>query len=230
MKRSKRSARRRYASPIGLSNVTVVVDDAVTSSPNLVAGANEAGYHLLNTNVGRDYTPTLITDLAAAGDGDACINCGQPLYTSRGVEVGNIFKLGTRYSAAINATFLAADGTEKPIVMGSYGIGSGRLLACVAEEHHDDKGLIWPITVAPYQVHLVALGEFEVADRIYAALKAAGIEVLYDDRSESRRQICGRGLDRLAYSVDRREQSPEEWRHRMKRRDQAEKPSCLRSI
>ncbi|MBP7687050.1 MAG: proline--tRNA ligase, partial [Thermoflexales bacterium] len=174
-----------YASPIGLSGVTVVVDEAVPASPNLVAGANDAGYHLLNTNLGRDYTATLITDLAAAGDGDACVNCGQPLYTSRGVEVGNIFKLGTRYSAAINATFLAADGTEKPIVMGSYGIGSGRLLACVAEEHHDDKGLLWPITVAPYQVHLVALGEVETADRVYAALKKAGIEVLYDDRSES---------------------------------------------
>lgn len=174
-----------YASPIGLTGVKVVVDDAVPSSPNLVAGANEAGYHLLNTNVGRDYTPTLVTDLAAAGDGDACLNCGQPLYTSRGVEVGNIFKLGTRYSAAIGANYLDADGTEKPIVMGSYGIGSGRLLACVAEEHHDDKGLIWPITVAPYQVHLVALGEFETADRIYDALLKAGIDVLYDDRSES---------------------------------------------
>ena len=174
-----------YASPIGLSGVTIVVDDAVLASPNLVAGANDAGYHLLNTNAGRDYTPTLVTDLAAAGDGDACFNCGQPLYTSRGVEVGNIFKLGTRYSAAIGANYLDADGTEKPIVMGSYGIGSGRLLACVAEEHHDDKGLIWPITVAPYQVHLVALGETETADRVYNALLTAGIEVLYDDRSES---------------------------------------------
>ena len=174
-----------YASPIGLRSVTVVVDDAVPASPNLVAGANEAGYHLLNTNLGRDYEATLIADLAAAGDGDACVNCGQPLYTSRGVEVGNIFKLGTRYSAAIGATFLAADGTQQPIVMGSYGIGSGRLLACVAEEHHDDKGLRWPITIAPYQVHLVALGETETADRVYDALLQAGIEVLYDDRSES---------------------------------------------
>jgi prolyl-tRNA synthetase len=174
-----------YASPIGLQNVTVVVDDAIPASPNLVAGANEAGYHLLNTNLGRDYEATLIADLAAAGDGDACMNCGQPLYTSRGVEVGNIFKLGTRYSAAIGATFLAADGTQQPIVMGSYGIGSGRLLACVAEEHHDDKGLRWPITIAPHQVHLIALGETETADRVYNALLKAGIEVLYDDRSES---------------------------------------------
>jgi len=174
-----------YASPIGLKKATVIVDDAVPSSPNLVAGANEAGYHLLNTNIGRDYEATIVADIAAAEDGDACINCGQPLYTSRGVEVGNIFKLGTRYSAAIGATFLAADGTEKPIVMGSYGIGSGRLLACVAEEHHDDKGLIWPITVAPYHVHLVSLGQPEAADRLYETLLKAGIEVLYDDREES---------------------------------------------
>ncbi|CAG0935529.1 prolyl-tRNA synthetase [Thermoflexales bacterium] len=174
-----------YASPIGLKNVTVIVDDAVPSSPNLVAGANEAGYHLLNTNLGRDYAATIIADIVAAGDGDACLNCGQPLYTSRGVEVGNIFKLGTRYSAAINATYFDADGAQKPIVMGSYGIGSGRLLACIAEEHHDDKGLIWPITVAPYQVHLVSLGQPEAADRIYETLLKAGIEVLYDDREES---------------------------------------------
>jgi prolyl-tRNA synthetase len=174
-----------YASPIGLKNVTVIVDDAIPASPNLVAGANDAGYHLLNTNLGRDYEATIIADIAAASDGDACLNCGQPLYTSRGVEVGNIFKLGTRYSAAINAMYFDADGVQKPIVMGSYGIGSGRLLACVAEEHHDDKGLIWPITVAPYEVHLVSLGQAEVADRIYETLLEAGIEVLYDDREES---------------------------------------------
>jgi prolyl-tRNA synthetase len=174
-----------YASPIGLDHVTLVVDEAVPPSPNLVAGANEDGYHVLNTNIPRDYQPAIVTDLAAAGDGDACINCGQPLYTARGVEVGNIFKLGTRYSAAIGANYFAADGTEKPIVMGSYGIGSGRLLACVAEEHHDDQGLVWPISVAPYQAHLVSLGQPEAADRVYATLLKAGIEVLYDDREES---------------------------------------------
>ncbi|HEX7593407.1 MAG TPA: His/Gly/Thr/Pro-type tRNA ligase C-terminal domain-containing protein, partial [Anaerolineae bacterium] len=157
--------------------------------PNLVAGANEAGYHLLNTNTPRDYAASMVADIAAANDGDACINCGQPLYTSRGVEVGNIFKLGTRYTAAIGATYLAADGTSKPIVMGSYGIGSGRLLACVAEEHHDERGLILPITVAPYQVHLVSLGNdaniAEAAERVYRALLAAQVEVLFDDRDES---------------------------------------------
>ncbi|HZY44485.1 MAG TPA: proline--tRNA ligase, partial [Anaerolineae bacterium] len=178
-----------YASPIGLKNVTVVVDDAVPASTNLVAGANEEGYHLLNTNTPRDYAVSIVADIAAASDGDACIDCGHELYTSRGVEVGNIFKLGTRYSAAVGATFLAADGTQQPIVMGSYGIGSGRLLACIAEEHHDDKGLIWPITVAPYQVHLVSLGNDaainDKAEWAYRALIDAGIDVLFDDRAES---------------------------------------------
>jgi prolyl-tRNA synthetase len=174
-----------YASPIGLRNVKVIVDDALSASPNLVAGANESDYHLRNTNIPRDYRPTITADIAAAGNGDACLQCGQPLYTSRGVEVGNIFKLGTRYSAAVGAMYLAADGAQKPIIMGSYGIGSGRLLACIAEEHHDDKGLMWPITVAPYTVHLVSLGQTEAADRVYEAILQAGIEVLYDDREES---------------------------------------------
>jgi prolyl-tRNA synthetase len=179
-----------YASPIGLKNVKVIVDDAIPSSPNLVAGANEEGYHFLNTNLGRDYAASLVVDIAAASDGDACINCGHALYTARGVEVGNIFKLGTRYTAAIGANYLAADGTEKPIVMGSYGIGSGRLLACAAEEHHDERGLKLPITIAPYHVHLVSLGVndptiAQVAERIYRTLNDAKIEVLYDDRAES---------------------------------------------
>ncbi len=178
-----------YASPIGLKNVTVIVDDSIPGSPNLVAGANVEGYHLLNTNVPRDYTPRLVADIAAAGDGDACVNCGNLLHTSRGVEVGNIFKLGTRYTAAIGATYLAADGKEKPVVMGSYGIGSGRLLACATEEHHDERGLTLPITIAPYHVHLVALGgdaeTAAVAERVYRALTDAQIEVLYDDRAES---------------------------------------------
>ncbi len=179
-----------YASPIGLKNVTIIVDDSIPASPNLVAGANDEGYHLLNTNVPRDYTPTIVADIAAASDGDACINCGNALYTARGVEVGNIFKLGTRYSAAISATYRDADGNEKPIVMGSYGIGSGRLLACVAEEHHDERGLVLPITVAPYHVHLVSLAGNDAAindaaERVYRALLAANVEVLYDDRAES---------------------------------------------
>ncbi len=182
-----------FASPIGIprgEGTVVIVDDAVTGSPNLVAGANAEGFHLLNTNVPRDYEADIVTDIASASDGAACMTCGAPLVMQRGVEVGNIFKLGTRYTEAMGAVYLDAEGNEKPVVMGSYGIGIGRLLACVAEEHHDDKGLIWPITVAPFPVHLVSLAPpgspaLEAAERACAALEAAGIEVLLDDRAES---------------------------------------------
>jgi prolyl-tRNA synthetase len=179
-----------FGSPVGVHDCLIVVDDAIPESPNLVAGANEAGYHLLNVNYGRDYTAHVVADIAAAQEGDACPVCGGTLRAVRGVEVGNIFKLGTRYSAVMGATYLDQNGEARPIVMGSYGIGVGRLLACVAEEHHDDDGLIWPVSVAPYHVHIVSLGKpgsdtESVADRLYADLQAAGVEVLYDDRAES---------------------------------------------
>jgi prolyl-tRNA synthetase len=164
----------------------IVVDDLIPQSPNLVAGANEDGYHLLNVNYGRDYTATVVGDIAAAREGDGCPSCGAPLRTVRGVEVGNIFQLGTRYTEALGATYLDREGGRHPIVMGSYGIGSGRLLACIAEAHHDDKGLIWPISVAPYQVALVGMPGAETeAAALYADLTAAGVEVLYDDREET---------------------------------------------
>jgi len=180
-----------YASPVGLKDALVVVDDIIPLSPNLVAGANEDGYHLLNVNYERDYKADVVTDIAAAREGDACPKCGGILKAARGVEVGNIFKLGSRYSEAMGAYYLDADGESKPVIMGSYGIGSGRLLACVAEQYHDEFGLIWPVSVAPYQVHMVVLSgkdsseNIEAADKLYADLQAAGIEVLYDDRQES---------------------------------------------
>src|SRR5690606_24402533 len=131
-------------------------------------------------------TAEIVADIVAAEDGHACVNCGKPVRTSRGVEVGNIFKLGTRYSASLGANFLDAEGAERPVVMGSYGIGSGRMLACIAEEHHDEKGLIWPITTAPYEVHLVSLrGGEAIAAQLYEDLRAAGLDVLFDDRDES---------------------------------------------
>jgi prolyl-tRNA synthetase len=175
-----------FASPLGLKDVTVVVDEAVVSSPNLVAGANEVDYHLRNVNYERDYQAAIVADIAAANEGHPCPECGSPMKTSRGVELGNIFQLGTRYSQALGATFLDQDGKAQPVIMGSYGIGVGRLLACVAEEYHDQHGLIWPITVAPFQVHLVVLkGAEETAERLYPDLLEAGFEVLYDDRPES---------------------------------------------
>lgn len=174
-----------YASPIGLdaNRFLLVVDDAVAAAPNLAAGANEDGYHLLHTNYGRDYAGGLVADIAAAQAGDGCPLCGAPLTTQRGVEVGNIFKLGTRYTAALGATFTDAEGRAQPVVMGSYGIGVGRLLACIAEAHNDARGLCLPAAVAPYAVHLVQLrGGEEAAETLYAQLQAAGVETLLDDR------------------------------------------------
>ena len=181
-----------YASPLGVHGALIVVDNSIVSSPNLVAGANKDGYHLKNVNYSRDFNAEIVTDIAAAQAGDACPNCGESLKTVRGVEVGNIFQLGTRYSDALDCTFLDQDGQTRSVIMGSYGIGSGRLLACIAEEYNDENGLIWPVTVAPYAVHLVVLPgkgqEQEIttqADGLYEKLQEAGIEVLYDDRAES---------------------------------------------
>ena len=175
-----------YASPIGLKDALVVVDDLIAESSNLVAGANEEGCHFLNVNYGRDFEAGIVTDIVSAEAGFACPECGNELDATRGVEAGNIFKLGTRYSEAMGANFLDEDGKSKPVVMGSYGIGSGRLLACVAELHHDDDGLAWPISLAPYHVHLVSLpGGEEEADSLYQDLQSSGFEVLYDDREES---------------------------------------------
>ena len=187
-----------YASPVGLLqdgkelNVQVIVDDVIPGSANLVAGANQEGYHLRNVNYGRDFEADIITDIASAQTGDACPHCGNPMRAERGVEVGNIFKLGTRYTDAMGCNFLDQEGQSRPVIMGSYGIGSGRLLACIAEEHHDEQGLIWPITVAPFAVHLISLaGKVKdddislMAEGLYKNLSAAGIEVLFDDRNES---------------------------------------------
>ena len=167
-----------------------VVDRWVAESPNLVLGANETDYHLRNVCCGRDYAPTVIGSVALAFEGAPCGRCGEGLRMARGVEVGNIFQLGTRYSEGLGATYTDENGAERPIWMGSYGIGTGRLLACVAEEHRDDYGLKLPISVAPYHVSLVALAREEetwaAADRVFAELCAAGIDVIYDDRRKLR--------------------------------------------
>ena len=156
-----------------------------------MAGANEEGYHLLNVNCGRDFTPDLIIDIAAAQAGHQCINCGTELEAEKAVEVGNIFKLGTRYSESMNVTYQDMNGKMQPVIMGSYGIGVGRLLSCVVEQHHDDYGMIWPVSIAPFQVHIVLLHDKkgteaqDTAEDLYSKLTAAGIEVLIDDRKES---------------------------------------------
>ena len=178
-----------YASPVGLrrEGMVVAVDDLVAASHNLVAGANQEGFHLRNVNLGRDFEADVVGDIAAAAEGAACPRCGAPLHLRRGVEVGNTFQLGTHFSQPMGATYSDAEGALHPIVMGCYGIGMGRILACVAEAHRDDRGLRLPLAVAPFPVHLVRLGgaHAEVgatADALAAALAADGIEVLDDDR------------------------------------------------
>jgi prolyl-tRNA synthetase len=182
-----------YGSPIGARNTTVVVDDLVAKSPNLVAGANREGVHYRNVNVGRDFTADVVTDLTNAEEGDPCPTCGEPVILRNGIEVGNIFKLGTKFTDAAGATYLGEDGQQHKIVMGSYGIGVGRNVACVVEAHHDDKGIIWPEEVAPYAAHLVSIGASkdahvtEVAERLHEVAQGAGYwrDILYDDRDES---------------------------------------------
>jgi prolyl-tRNA synthetase len=182
-----------YGSPIGAHDTTVIVDDLVARSPNLVAGANREGFHYRNVNVGRDFTPDLVVDITNAQEGDPCPTCGKPVILRNGIEVGNIFKLGTKFTDAAGAAYLGEDGQEHQIVMGSYGIGVGRNVACVVEAHHDDKGIVWPEEVAPYAAHLVAIGAnrdpqvAEVAERLHEVGQAAGNwrNILYDDRDES---------------------------------------------
>lgn len=179
-----------YGSPLSVEGALVVVDQSIADACNLVAGANREGYHVKNVNCGRDYTPDITADIAAARAGDCCPRCGSEMRTSRGVEVGNIFQLGTKYTEALGGDYLDANGKVQPVIMGSYGIGVGRLLACVAEEHHDENGFVWPVSVAPFEVMitLLAKGEGEAqtaAESIYADLTERGIDVLLDDRREN---------------------------------------------
>jgi prolyl-tRNA synthetase len=178
-----------YMSPVGVERIFVVADDSLSAERAYVAGANESGYHLVGVVPGRDFRIDVVADIATAREGDPCPACGERLTVKRGVEVGNTFKLGTRYSVPMKAMYQDENGELKPLVMGCYGMGVGRLLACVIEANHDDKGIIWPMTVAPYHVHLVALGTSEdarsTAEGVYERLLAEGIEVLYDDRDES---------------------------------------------
>ena len=180
-----------YGSPVGAHDTVVVVDGLAAASPNLVAGANRPDVHLRNVNAGRDVRADVVTDIANVREGDPCPRCGAATRLAQGIEVGNIFKLGTDFTEALGATYLAEDGSRRHPVMGSYGIGLGRAMACVVEAHHDEKGIRWPEAVAPYRVHLVAIGAArdpaigEAADALYERLAADGLAVLYDDSDES---------------------------------------------
>lgn len=182
-----------FASPVGIDpgRARIVVDRSAAESGNLVVGANEADFHYRNFNFDRDLAGSdcLVTDIACVREGDPCPLTGQPLQFLRGIEVGNIFQLGTKYSDAMHCDYLDRDGKSHPMVMGCYGIGVGRAMAAVIEQSCDEYGPIWPMSIAPWQVELCAInpekeGGGEACERLYSELQAAGIEVLYDDRGE----------------------------------------------
>jgi len=178
------------ASLSGLSGIKAVADDSIMLGTNFVAGANKPDYHLKNVNYPRDFKVDLMLDIAKAQPGQGCPKCGGSLASMRGIEVGHIFKLGTLFSEKQGAFFLDAEGKQKPIVMGCYGIGIGRMLAAAIEQNHDDQGIIWPLPLAPYQVYLCAVGMDKaevatIAEKLYADLEAEGVKVLFDDRLES---------------------------------------------
>ncbi|MEZ4287000.1 MAG: proline--tRNA ligase [Polyangiales bacterium] len=175
-----------FVGPVGF-NGRIVVDLEAATVVNAVAGANENPFHVKNVNFDRDYLGDVVA-IRSVGRGDACPQCGNPLSEYRGIEGGHIFILGTHYSEKMEANFVDAEGRTKPVVMGCYGIGVSRLIAAIIEQHHDENGTIWPISVAPYQIMLTALGTDgevkTVADELYNALEISGATVLYDDRDE----------------------------------------------
>lgn len=178
-----------FTGPIGLHDCTVVVDSELVGLKNLCAGACKLDHHILNVNYGRDYEGDIVTDLKVLKEGDPCPVCGAPIKHTRGIEVGQVFKLGTKYSKAMNAIYKDENQQDHPLVMGCYGIGVSRTLAAVIEQHHDEDGIIWPVSVAPYHaiVTLVKPKDEEqakVAEEIYQSLLTAGVEAVIDDRDE----------------------------------------------
>jgi prolyl-tRNA synthetase len=180
-----------FTSPLGKSeSIVLVADPSLQTGQNFVAGANRVDYHLRNVNYPRDFRVDIWEDIASAYEGALCVRCGGTLHAMRGTEVGHIFKLGSKYAELFEATFLDAEGAAHPLLMGCYGIGIGRTMAALVEQSYDEKGLIWPFSVAPYHLNLLGLDlekgeQRQIAEGLYTELTAAGIEVLYDDRPES---------------------------------------------
>jgi len=179
-----------YASPVGLKGIKRIGDISITMGTNFAAGANKPDAHIKNVNYPRDFEVDTVTDIGNAKAGDGCPKCGETLTTVKGIEVGHVFKLGTKFTERFGANFLDKDGVSRPIIMGTYGIGVGRLLASAIEQNCDEKGIIWPVAIAPYHIYLCPLSvdNAEVqkaANKLYDELTAIGIEVLYDDRVES---------------------------------------------
>lgn len=180
-----------YMGPVGIDNkkVIVVVDATVMKMHSVCCGANKEGYHFINVNPGRDFTPTYVADIRLIQEGDPCPHCGGEVSKARGIEVGQVFKLFTKYSSALKATYLDENGKEQPMVMGCYGVGVSRTMAAAIEQNYDDNGIIWPIEIAPYHVLVVPVNTKDEAsaakaEEIYMQLKKVGLETVIDDRNE----------------------------------------------
>ncbi len=180
-----------FASPVGVEGIRIIVDESAAESSNLISGANQTDYHIKNVNFKRDYSSDEIVDISSVEDGEPCPDCGGPLKVTRGIEVGNIFKLGTKYSSAMKASFLDENGKSKDMIMGCYGIGVGRLLASVIEVQDEPNRIIWPISIAPFEIELIGLAldkNEEVKKKafsLYEELTESGFEVIFDDRKFS---------------------------------------------
>lgn len=194
-----------YAGPVGLVNVPIYIDFAAAEVINAICGANKPEKHLLNVNYGRDYNATAAADLRMITETDPCPRCGGELKFARGIEVGQVFKLGTKYSQALDCKYLDEKGQEKPIVMGCYGVGVSRTMAAAIEQNYDANGIVWPVPIAPYHVVVVPVSvkdqlQLELAEKIYSALQDAGVETVLDDRDE-RPGVKFKDADLIGYPI-----------------------------
>ncbi|PKM86846.1 MAG: proline--tRNA ligase [Firmicutes bacterium HGW-Firmicutes-12] len=195
-----------YVGPIGLKkDIKIYADEEIKTMVNAVCGANESNHHWVNVVPGRDFTVSEYTDLRLIEEGESCPKCGVVLNTARGIEVGQVFKLGTKYSNALKATYVDEKGQENDIVMGCYGIGVSRTMAAAVEQNHDDNGIIWPVQIAPYQVVIVPVSTsdqqiWQAALLLYQELTAVGIEVIMDDRDE-RAGVKFKDADLIGYPI-----------------------------
>ena len=194
-----------YIGPVGLTTVTIVADASVMNLHNAVCGANEADRHFINVLPRRDIKPTHVADIRLIREGDPCPRCSSPVKTARGIEVGQVFKLHTKYSQALDATYLDENGQEQLMVMGCYGVGVSRTMAAAIEQHHDADGIVWPASIAPYQVVIVPINtkdepQMTMAEQIYRELSAVGVEVVLDDREE-RSGVKFKDADLIGYPL-----------------------------
>lgn len=194
-----------YSGPVGLNAIRIVVDNEVKNMVNAVAGANKTGYHLINVNIGRDFKSDLEADIRMVEAGEPCPRCQSPLFGARGIEVGQVFKLGDKYSKALEATYLNEKGQKKHVIMGCYGIGISRTMAAAVEQNHDQHGIIWPAAIAPFDVVVVPVStkdqaQVDMSEGIYQGLLEAGIEVVIDDRPE-RPGVKFKDADLVGYPV-----------------------------